>query len=497
MDAADIAWVLQGTVISSRRDRTLSICPGQLLVVDKRGYISHLEAATTARSKAVLSLVEAGQVGRERVVELGDDGWVLPGFVDTHIHAPQYINSGMALDKPLMEWLEAYTFKAESRIDRDPHGLGARVYAKLVQRMLENGTTAASVFGTISVEANLVLAKAFLKAGLRGQIGKVAMDQHSIPTYLETTSSSLSSTRSFISAMHELVKPLALEQQLVEPVVTPRFVPTCSAELLRGLSDLARETGARVQSHMCESEGMVRVCKDMLDGKSDVEVLDELGLLNDRSLMAHCTHTTAPDLSLLARTGTAIASCPLSNVYFSSERQLPLREAWTAGVKVGLGSDISGGYRVGIDDNMRWAVGISRMREGQRDVVRVVAPERDGKEEEEGSLAITWQESLFLATLGGAQALGLDDGERRVGTLEVGSAFDAQWIALGDRRSRVDWFDLEGPSVDESQDGEEGGAGGHKVTLEEKVEKWWSNGSEVDRQAVWVQGRRVYQRDES
>jgi len=204
--------------------------------------------------------------------------------------------------------------------------------------------------------------------------------------------------------------------------------------------------------------------------------------------MAHCTHTTAPDLALLARTGTAIASCPLSNVYFSSERQLPLREAWTAGVKVGLGSDISGGYRVGLDDNMRWAVGISRMREGQRDAVRVM-PEH-GEAEKEGSLAITWQESLFLATLGGAQALGLDDNERRVGTLEVGSAFDAQWIKLGDSRSRVDWFDFEG-------DDEEGAAAeGHRVTLEEKVEKWWSNGGEADRRAVWVQGRRVYERDE-
>lgn len=167
--------------------------------------------------------------------------------------------------------------------------------------MLENGTTAASVFGTLSVEAkcvdccpglrfalthpcaadlcvarSLVLAKAFLDAGLRGQIGKVAMDQHSLPTYVETTSSSLSSTRSFISSVRSLVAPLAPEHQLVEPVVTPRFVPTCSLELLRGLAGIARETGARVQSHMCESEGMVNVCRDMLGGKSDVEVLDEV-----------------------------------------------------------------------------------------------------------------------------------------------------------------------------------------------------------------------------
>ncbi|GAA6048558.1 hypothetical protein JCM3770_006552 [Rhodotorula araucariae] len=475
--AENVGWVLRGTVLTSRQDRSLSILEDQLIVVDKRGFIAHLAPAGDRDSVAVLGLVDKGEVTRDRVVELGRDGWLLPGFVDTHIHAPQYINAGMALDKPLMEWLETYTFKAELRIDRDPHGLGKRVYGRLARRLLEHGTTAASVFGTISVEANLVLAKAFLDTGLRGQIGKVAMDQHSLPTYIETTASSLSATRDFIDEMRALVARLPNEERLVEPVVTPRFVPTCSIELLRGLAEISKATGTRVQSHMCESRGMVEVCKEVLGGKSDVEVLNELGLLNPRSLMAHCTHSTAPDLALLARTGTAIAHCPLSNVYFSAERQLPLREAWSAGVKVGLASDISGGYRVGLDENMRWAVGVSRLREGQRAEVALAIGSGNGGE----SLAITWKEAVFLATLGGAQALGLDV-DRGVGMLAVGAAFDAQWIQVGGPGSRVDWFDLE----------EEDGSV-RSVTTEEKVEKWWSNGSEADRRAVWVQGRRVYE----
>ncbi|GAA5913812.1 hypothetical protein JCM6882_007706 [Rhodosporidiobolus microsporus] len=474
--AEEISWVLRGTVVTSKLDRSLSISEDTLIAVDKQGFITQLEPASTEASVELLHLVESGRVSRDRYVELGNDSWILPGFVDTHIHAPQYINQGMALDKPLMEWLEAYTFKAESRIDRDPQGLGKRVYQRLVERLLENGTTAASVFGTISVEANLVLARAFLDAGLRGQIGKVAMDQLSIPSYIETTESSLSSTRTFIEDMRSLVSSLPPHQQIVEPVVTPRFVPTCSLELLKSLADLAKKEGVRLQSHMCESQGMVDVCKEMLGGKSDVQVLNELGLLQDKSLMAHCTHSSPSDLALLSQTGTAISHCPLSNVYFSAEQQLPLREALEAGVKVGLGSDISGGYRTGIDENMRWAVGIARLREGQR----------TGEQRKEGapSLALTWQESLYVATLGGAQALGLDK-TRRVGTLEVGAAFDAQWIQVGGKRSRVDWFDLE----------EEGGTV-KKVTTEEKLEKWWSNGSEADRKAVWVQGRRVYQQQQ-
>lgn len=176
--------------------------------------------------------------------------------------------------------------------------------------------------------------------------------------------------------------------------------------------------------------------------------------------MAHCTHATLADLELFAKTKTSISHCPLSNVYFSSERQLPLREAWNAGVDVGLGSDISGGYRVGLDENMRWSVGISKLRQGSRTT------------EEGESLAISWKEALYLATLGGAKTLGLDR-TKKVGRLEKGWSFDAQWIQVGGEKSRVDWV-------------------GGEVTFEDKVEKWWCNGSEADRRGVWVQGRRVY-----
>ncbi|KAG0655866.1 hypothetical protein C6P46_000571 [Rhodotorula mucilaginosa] len=439
MDTQEIALLLRGTVVTPRADRSLLVRENSLIGVDGKGFIAHFEAADTPASQELLSRI-GRDLPRDCFVEIGKDGWILPGFVDTHIHAPQYIQAGLALDKPLMEW---------------------------------NGTTAASVFGTISTEANLVLAQAFLAAGLRGQIGKVAMDQNSIPSYIETTASSLADTETFIDKVRDLTAALPDEQRIVEPVVTPRFVPTCSIELMRGLATLAEQTGVRVQSHMCESQGMVEACREMLGGKSDVEVLDEVGLLHDRSLMAHCTHVSSADLARLSRTGTAVSHCPLSNVYFSAERQLPLREAWQAGVKVGLGSDISGGYRVGLDENMRWAVGISRLRQGQ-------GQHLNAAEQGNNSVAITWQEALYLATLGGAQALGLDR-ERNVGTLEVGSAFDAQWIRVGGKGSRVEWFDLP------DQDGQI-----KAVSVEEKLERWWCNGSEADRKAVWVQGRRVY-----
>ncbi|KAM0750708.1 Metallo-dependent hydrolase [Meredithblackwellia eburnea MCA 4105] len=479
---AAIKQLFLGTIVTSKQDRSLSILYDHLLGVDTDGFVRHLEDSKSIKSLELLGKAETDwSMNLERLDEFD---YILPGFIDTHsadnsfhccfpirfdpimyalglrtVHAPQYLNAGTALDKPLMEWLEHYTFKSESRIDADPSGLGARVYEKLVARMIESGTTAASVFGTLTVEANLYLARAFQSGGIRAQIGAVAMDLNGIDSYIETTAASLHKMTAFIHEMNQLVLPLEPHRRLVEPVITPRFVPTCSKELLVGLSKLAKDTGVRIQSHMSEAVDQVEWSKSMWGGTPDFETFDSLGLLTPKTLMAHCTHMDIPTFSLLTKRGVSIAHCPLSNVYFSSEQPLRLREALTAGVKVGLGSDISGGYRLALDNSMRWAVGVSRLRAGAQ------TAEEKGKQ----SHAITWKESLYVATLGGALALGLDD---RCGTLEVGKAFDAQLIKVGGSESELDLFD-------------------ENMDREEVLEKWWCNGTRGDRKGVWVQGVRL------
>ncbi|KAK4051760.1 hypothetical protein OIO90_004584 [Microbotryomycetes sp. JL221] len=432
----------------------------QVLVVNKQGYIAHRDSKSTARSQHILQ-----QIPPNSMHVLKDNSWLLPGFVDTHIHAPQYLNAGTALDKPLEEWLVAYTFKAESRIDADPQGLGRRVYSKLVDRMIENGTTLASVFGTLTPEANWELAKQFHERGVRAHIGKVNMDRNGIEGYVETTQHSLDETRRFIDRWPELFGQD--DDPLVEPVLTPRFVPTCTDELLSGLGQMVQQTGMRVQSHMCESQGQVDWSKELSGGESDVWKLHEHRLLQEGCIMAHCTHSTERDLDLLALDGASIAHCPLSNVYFSAEQQLPLREAIDKKIAVGLGSDISGGYALGIDNSMRWSVGISRLRQGQKS--------RGDKSPQ--TLTISWKESLYLATLGGARAMTTD---YVTGSLEVDKSFDAQLIELDMPGSRVDLF--EDASIDESD----------QDKLEENVEKWWCNGTVADRKGVWVKGKLLW-----
>lgn len=136
--------------------------------------------------------------------------------------------------------------------------------------------------------------------------------------------------------------------------------------------------------------------------------------MTSRTIQAHCTFLNLPSFQHIRSCGTAIAHCPLSNSYFSAE-PFRLREALDEGVKVGLGTDIAGGYSLDIMNSMRHAVSVSRMRQGSKDIITGTAG--DGSK----SLAIDWKESLYLATKGGATALGLT-----TGAFAVGSPFDAQ-----------------------------------------------------------------------
>jgi guanine deaminase len=267
-------------------------------------------------------------------------------------------------------------------------------------------------------------------AGIRAFVGKLSMDTSSRPSYVEESAeAALSSALSFVDRCRDQVAHLPPFHRLVEPVVTPRFVPTCSDRLLTGLGDLARDKSLLVQSHLAESHDQVEwVARER--GVGDIKIFDRVRphclrssdrsmtasqsqLLTSRTIQAHCTFLDDAGFELLASRGTAIAHCPLSNVYFSSQ-MFRLREALQHGVKVGLGSDIAGGYSIDIMDCMRQAVIVSRMRQSSALSFGVETKE---------SLAIDWCEALYLATRGGAHALGVPHVR---GFFELGASFDAQ-----------------------------------------------------------------------
>ncbi|KAJ7147126.1 Metallo-dependent hydrolase [Mycena crocata] len=420
------------------------------IVTDSSGFITHFQDAKDSESQA--------QLASEPCILLPKGHFIVPSFVDLHLHAPQFLYQGNGLHLPLMEWLNEYAFKAEERLDGNPM-LARKVYARLAQRLIQNGTGTVLLFGTIKEEINLILAEVMQAAGVRAFVGKLSMDMSSRLSYIESsTQDSLRAANSFVKRCRDLTSILPTHKRLVEPVLTPRFVPTCSDELLVGLGKLSATENLRIQSHLAEAHDQVEYVRNER-GVEDIQS----GLMTPRTIQAHCTFLDVPSFQHVRSRGTAIAHCPLSNAYFSAE-PFRLREALDEGVEVGLGTDVAGGYSLDLMSSMRHAVSTSRMRQGSN----IMTGADDGI-----TLAINWQESLYLATKGGATALGLN-----TGVFTVGSPFDAQEICIFDLHGSgvgaLDFFDLETTEAP-------------VVTLE-MVEKWWCIGDVRNRAGMWVQG---------
>ncbi|WVQ84964.1 hypothetical protein IAT38_007128 [Cryptococcus sp. DSM 104549] len=459
-----------GTFVDTPKPSELRVRRDHLLAVSDEGFITHVAPLESPESQDLLKSSPAPTA-------LGPYSFLLPTYSDLHLHAPQYLYAGTGLDLSLMEWLERYAYRAEERIDGDA-ALAERVYGRLVERLRDNGTGCVVFFGTIGVRANLILAKKMQEAGLRGFIGKLSMDESPRPTYGEASpAASLSSLTEFLDSMESYLSQFPEHERLVQPIITPRFVPVCSEELLKGLEKVAKDRGVRLQSHMCEGRDemdMVMKCR----GEKDEAIWDRLGLLGPKTLQAHVTYLDEEMIPMIKDRQVTMAHCPMSNAYLS-ERQFPLREAIDADLSVGLGTDIAGGYSPSIHTQMRTAVVISRLREGARceslDCSFGTVHEKGGK-----NLRVDWSEALWAATKGGKSGMGLG------GALEVGMEFDAQLIELASKENPrgtgpLDFFDLETGEVDTN----------NNDWWVDALERWWSNGDGQNRKGMWIQGKKI------
>jgi guanine deaminase len=358
------------------------------------------------------------------LVRFGADQYLLPGLVDLHIHAPQWPQLGLALDLPLEEWLQIHTFPLEARYADGAYA--ATVYASLVDGLLANGTTTAMYFGTIHLEATQILAQICLEKSQRALIGRVAMDDPAqCPPYYRDPSAEFAAaqTRAFIEYVQAMP---GNGRGLVRPVITPRFIPSCTDELLAKLGALAADSGCHVQTHCSESDWEHRFVFERF-GISDTAALAKFGLLSRRTILAHGNFLSDDDLASIAAHGAGIAHCPLSNVYFS-DAVFPLRRVLDRGVHVGLGSDIAGGSSPSILDNARHAVLSSRLLESGVDPALVRSARRRPESRIDAPTA------FWLATVGGGIALDLN-----IGLFRLGYQFDALCIdtAASDSNLRV------------------------------------------------------------
>lgn len=358
--------------------------------------------------------------------DLGPSVVVIPGLIDAHIHAPQWPQLGTGLDLPLEQWLFDNTFPLEAKLT-DP-SFAALVWPDMVRTLLRHGTTTAVYYATISVETTTMLAATCAEFGQRAFVGRVGMDHpEGTPEWYRDASA----TAGVEASMASIEQISSLGSPLVRPIVTPRFAPACSDALLQGLGELAHSTSTISQTHCSESDWEHGYAFERF-GKSDTEALDDFGLIADHSVLAHGDHLSTDDFGVISARGAGVAHCPMSNAYFANA-VFPARRALDAGVRVGLGTDVAGGARPGVLSQCGDAVTMSRLLSDGVD--QAMAPADRGVA---GSrLSIT--EAFWMATLGGADLLGLP-----CGLIEVGRQFDAVAIDLAVPNSPLRiWDDID------------------------------------------------------
>jgi len=391
-----------------------------------------------------------------RVTALSEGMYLLPGFIDCHIHAPQWPQLGIGLDLPLERWLFDYTFPLESKFENIDYANA--VWSEMVPALLGEGTTTAVYFSSIHNEATLALAKTCLRYGQRSFIGRVAMDSpEGTPEYYRDVSASegVSLSRESIGQ----IQSLDAGRGLISPIITPRFTPACTDALLSGLGELAMETGALIQTHCSESDWQHQYAFERFR-VSDTQALKQFNLLQKNTVLAHGNHTSVNDWEIMCAIGAGVAHCPLSNAYFAGG-VFPARRAITHGLTVGLGTDISGGSDSSVLAQCHNALTASQYLDSGVDV-RKNSQDRGVPNSRLDVIAAFW-----MATLGGANLLGLP-----VGQLEVGKPFDA--IAVRDLGAGFE------PARNDALN--------HELQTIERILRRSRNAQITD---VWVAGNRV------
>ncbi|XP_004713873.1 guanine deaminase [Echinops telfairi] len=404
-----LAHVFRGTFVHSTWTCPMEVLRDHLLGVGDNGRIVFLEDASQQEKLAKEWCFKPCEVR-----ELSHHEFFMPGLVDTHIHAPQYSFAGSNVDLPLLEWLTKYTFPTELKFQNID--FAEEVYTRVVRRTLKNGTTTACYFGTIHTDSSLLLAEITDKFGQRAFVGKVCMDlNHTVPEYKETAEESVQETERFVSEMLQRNYPR------VKPIVTPRFALSCSEALLSELGTIAKTQDLHVQSHISENRDEIEAVKNLYPGyKNYTDVYDKNNLLTNKTVMAHGCYLSAEELDVFHERGASISHCPNSNLSLTSGF-LNVPEVLKHNVKIGLGTDVAGGYSASMLDAIRRAVMVSN----SLSINKI------------NEKSLTLKEVFRLATLGGSQALGLDS---EIGNFDVGKEFDALLINPKASDSPIDLF---------------------------------------------------------
>ena len=321
---------------------------------------------------------------------------IIPGFVDLHTHASQFAIKGIGYDKELIPWLETYTFPEEAKFKDISYA--TKVYKEFVNELYNEGTTRAVIFATIHTDATEILMNLLEEKGIISYVGKVNMDRNCPDTLKENCEDSIKNTTTWVKNCSEKYK-------FVKPIITPRFVPSCTSNLMKELGDISVRGSIPVQSHLSENILEIEWVKELHpECKSYGDTYNKFNLFGQtKTIMAHCVHLTEDEINTIEENKVLIAHCPTSNVNLSSGIA-PISKLLKKNIQIGLGSDIAGGETLSMFAVMACAIRMSKLR-------KVCFKEDES--------ALTIQEVFYLATKGGGKFFG------KVGSFEEGYEFDA------------------------------------------------------------------------
>ena len=283
---------------------------------------------------------------------------IVPGLIDTHIHAPQNPFRGIRMDDELIDWLNKNAFCEEQKYTEEDYY--KKAYDIFVEELKKSATTRTSIFATIHKDATIYLMQQLEKSGLVTFVGKVNMDRNSPDLLTETTENSIFDTAFIVEDTKNLVN--------TKPILTPRFTPSCTKELMHGLESLQVRYNLPVQSHLSENLEEIELVKS-LHPEADfyAKTYDIYGLFGKsnqnlpvKTMMAHCVWSCEKEQDLMAKNGVFVAHSPLSNLNLSSGIA-PIRTYLEKGIKVTLATDVAGGHTKSMFSVIVSAIQVSKM----------------------------------------------------------------------------------------------------------------------------------------
>ncbi len=326
------------------------------------------------------------------------DSLIIPGMVDLHVHAPQYLYRGTKMDLELLDWLEQNTFPEEAKFQDIWYA--KKAYRLFVDDLKKGFTTRACIFATLHRPATLALMKLLEDSGLHCYVGLVNMNRNS-PEYLceQSVEQAIRDTRKWIEAANKNFRN-------VKPVITPRFVPSCSDRLLLELGKLQREFHLPVQSHLSENQSEIAWVHELSPkARFYGDAYDMFGLFggDHKAIMAHCVYSSEEEIALMEKNRVFIAHCPESNLNLASGIA-PVRSYLEGNLNVGLGTDVAGGTSLSMLKAIQHTIQVSKL------YWRLV---------DSSKKPLTVEEAFYLATRGGGAFFG------KVGSFQKGYEFDA------------------------------------------------------------------------